>query len=145
MVKTEENSLKLENQICFALYSAANRMIRLYRPILKTLKLTYPQYLVMLVMWESYPVTVNGLGERLSLDSGTLTPLLKRLERLGYVSRKQSRLDKRQLMISTTKKGMSLKDKAAEIPFQIFCKSGLVESEAINLKKILEQISPNQS
>lgn len=109
-------ALLLDNQLCFALYSASLAMTKLYKPLLETLALTYPQYLVMLVLWERDGVTVSALGERLTLDSGTLTPLLKRLEQAGLLSRQRSTEDERQVLVSLTSEGCKLKTTAAAIP-----------------------------
>src|SRR5882762_7888585 len=103
---------RLDNQICFAVYSAAHAFNRIYKPLLDRLGLTYPRYLVMLVLWERDGVAVKEIGERLYLDSGTLTPLLKRLEQAGLVKRTRSTADERQVLISLTTQGESLKDKA---------------------------------
>ena len=107
-----EQLLRLDNQICFAVYSAAHAFNRVYKPLLDRLGLTYPQYLVMLVLWESDGVPVKDIGERLYLDSGTLTPLLKRLEQAGFLRRARSKDDERVVLISLTAQGHALKDKA---------------------------------
>lgn len=108
--------LRLDNQVCFALYSASLAMTKLYKPLLDTVGLTYPQYLVMLVLWERDGVTVSELGERLFLDSGTLTPLLKRLEAMGHIARIRDAEDERRVRISLTAQGRALRDKAEAIP-----------------------------
>lgn len=113
--------LRLDNQLCFALYGAANRMTRLYRPMLDALGLTYPQYLAMLVLWEASPRTVGALGEALDLDSSTLTPLLKRLEAGGLVTRDRDPEDERRVIIALTDKGRALRDQAVSIPEKLFC------------------------
>lgn len=115
-----------------------HRMMKIYRPLLSALGLTYPQYLVMLVLWEEEESTVSGLGERLQLDSGTLTPLLKRLEQGGLIQRKRNVDDERVVMVSLTKNGKQLRDKAKLIPEQIFCLSGIEEKQATQLKGILD-------
>lgn len=115
---------KLESQFCFALYSAAHAMMRSYRPLLEPLGLTYPQYLVMLVLWEEGEETVGGLAERMQLDSSTLTPLLKRLEALGLVARRRNPDNERQLVVSLTDSGRALQEKAKLIPAAILCASG---------------------
>ncbi len=109
-------ALALDQQLCFALYSAMTGVARVYRPLLKDLGLTYPQYLVMLVLWEQDEVTVSTIGERLFLDSATLTPLLKRLETAGLVARQRSDLDERQVIVSLTGAGRALKEKARALP-----------------------------
>ncbi|USQ97155.1 MarR family winged helix-turn-helix transcriptional regulator [Caulobacter sp. RL271] len=114
-------ALRLDNQLCFALYGAANRMTRLYRPLLDALGLTYPQYLVMLVLWERNPQTVGALGEALDLDSSTLTPLLKRLEAGGLVERRRDPEDERRVIVALTDKGRTLRDQAEAIPEQMIC------------------------
>jgi DNA-binding MarR family transcriptional regulator len=109
-------ALLLDNQLCFALYSASLAMTKLYKPLLESMGLTYPQYLVMLVLWERDGLTVSSLGERLTLDSGTLTPLLKRLEQAGLLLRQRATHDERQVLVSLTSEGRKLKTKAAAIP-----------------------------
>src|SRR5689334_2840208 len=113
--------LRLDNQLCFALYGAANRMTRLYRPMLDALGLTYPQYLAMLVLWEASPRTVGALGDALDLDSSTLTPLLKRLEAGGLVERTRDPEDERRVIVALTDKGRALRDQAVTIPEKLFC------------------------
>ena len=114
-------ALRLDNQLCFALYGAANRMTRLYRPLLDALGLTYPQYLAMLVLWERNPQTVGALGDALDLDSSTLTPLLKRLEAGGLVERRRDPEDERRVIVALTDQGRALRDRAAAIPEQMIC------------------------
>ncbi|XDD47225.1 MarR family winged helix-turn-helix transcriptional regulator [Leptospira sp. WS39.C2] len=114
--------------------------MKLYRPLLADIGLTYPQYLVMLVMWEEKETTVSKLGEKLELDSGTLTPLLKRLELAGYLQRTRSIEDERMVILSLTKNGKQLREKAKNIPEQIFCLSGIKENQAVQLKAILDEI-----
>jgi MarR family transcriptional regulator, organic hydroperoxide resistance regulator len=109
-------ALLLDNQLCFALYSASLAMTKLYKPLLDELGLTYPQYLVMLVLWEGDGLMVSELGQRLSLDSGTLTPLLKRLESAGLVSRLRNAADERRVHIHLTAAGRRLKSRAAKVP-----------------------------
>jgi DNA-binding MarR family transcriptional regulator len=108
--------LQLDNQLCFALYSTSLAMTKLYKPLLEELGLTYPQYLAMLVLWEQDGLTVSELGERLYLDSGTLTPLLKRMEAAGLVSRIRAVEDERRVHITLTAAGRKLKARAAKIP-----------------------------
>lgn len=119
-----EPPLKLDNQICFAIYSAAHAFNRVYKPLLDRLGLTYPQYLVMLVLWESEPLSVTALGQRLFLDSGTLTPLLKRLEAGGFITRRRNPRDERQVLIGLTPAGSALKAQASDIPEAICRASG---------------------
>ena len=112
----ERERMKLGNQLCFPLYAAARSVTGLYAPLLKPLGLTYTQYLVLLVLWEKDGVPVSHIGERLLLDNGTLSPLLKKMEREGYVERKRDRRDERIVMISLTRKGKALQEKAKNIP-----------------------------
>jgi DNA-binding MarR family transcriptional regulator len=111
-----DDLLKLDHQLCFALYSASLAMTKLYKPLLEELGLTYPQYLVMLVLWEQDDLMVSALGERLYLDSGTLTPLLKRLESSGLVLRTRDTQDERRVHVTLTPAGQQLKARAANIP-----------------------------
>lgn len=111
--------LRLDNQICFAVYSAAHAFNKVYKPLLDRLGLTYPQYLVMLSLWERDGVPLKDIGERLFLDSGTLTPLLKRLETAGLVKRTRSTEDERQVLIALTAQGQALKEKARSVPQSI--------------------------
>ena len=113
---TLDDMLKLDNQLCFAVYSTSLAMTRLYKPMLEKLQLTYPQYLVMLALWERDGEMVSELGERLSLDSGTLTPLLKRLEANGYLTRMRDAADERRVRITLTAAGRRLKARAADVP-----------------------------
>ena len=113
---TSPPALLLDNQLCFALYSASLAMTKLYKPLLAQLGLTYPQYLVMLVLWEQDGLTVSELGERLFLDSGTLTPLLKRLESSGLLARDRDAQDERRVRLSLTPQGLALRDAAEPIP-----------------------------
>ncbi|MBM9548865.1 MarR family transcriptional regulator [Leptospira sp. 201903074] len=133
--------LLLKNQVCFSLYSSMHRLMKIYRPLLAAVGLTYPQYLVMLVLWEEEESTVSGLGDRLQLDSGTLTPLLKRLEQGGFIQRKRNLDDERVVIVSLTKNGRQLREKAKSIPEQIFCLSGIEEKQAIQLKEILDHFA----
>src|SRR5437899_5887217 len=115
--------LLLGNQLCFAVYSTAHAFNRFYKPLLDRLGLTYPQYLVMLVLWEQDGVAVKEIGERLYLDSGTLTPLLKRMEAAGLVKRTRSTEDERQVLIALTPQGQALKEKARTVPQSILAAS----------------------
>ncbi|HEX8610535.1 MAG TPA: MarR family transcriptional regulator [Telluria sp.] len=118
------NMLALENQFCFALYSASHAMTKTYKPMLDRIGLTYPQYLVMLVLWEQDAILVKDIGARLFLDSGTLTPLLKRLEANGLLSRNRDPHDERQVRIVLTAQGQALRVQAEAIPEQVLCASG---------------------
>ncbi|GLR95141.1 MULTISPECIES: MarR family winged helix-turn-helix transcriptional regulator [Bradyrhizobium] len=126
--------LRLDNQICFAVYSAAHAFNRVYKPLLDRLGLTYPQYLVMLVLWERDDVPVKDIGEKLFLDSGTLTPLLKRLEAAHLVKRSRSREDERQVLIALTPQGYALKEKARAVPQSILAASDCSVSELVAMK-----------
>ena len=130
--------LLLSNQICFAVYSTAHAFNRVYKPLLDRLGLTYPQYLVMLVLWERDGPSVKEIGERLFLDSGTLTPLLKRLEAAHLVKRTRSKADERQVLVALTARGAGLRDKAkAVIPPAILAASGCSVGELSELQKSL--------
>lgn len=113
---SSDQALQLDKQLCFALYSASHAMSKAYKPHLDALGLTYPQYVAMLVLWERDGLTVSEIGERLYLDSGTLTPLLKRLESAGYISRLRDAADERRVLIQLTANGRKLKARAAPIP-----------------------------
>jgi DNA-binding MarR family transcriptional regulator len=126
--------LLLGNQLCFAVYSTAHAFNRFYKPLLDRLGLTYPQYLVMLVLWERDGVPVKDIGERLFLDSGTLTPLLKRLEAAHLVKRTRSTEDERQVLIALTSQGQALKEKARGVPQSILEASECSVAELVELK-----------
>jgi DNA-binding MarR family transcriptional regulator len=132
--------LGLDQQLCFSLYSTGLAMDKVYRKLLRPLKLTYPQYLVMLVLWERDGITVTGLGERLFLDSATLTPLLKRLESSGLVSRKRAAEDERQVIISVTARGRALSEKARDVQQAIFKAAQCSADELHEIKKQLESL-----
>ena len=134
------NCLKLENQLCFPLYAASKEIVRKYKPLLDELDLTYTQYIVMMVLWEEKELNVKTLGERLFLDSGTLTPLLKKLEDKKYIERKKSMSDERNLIIRITPKGENLKQEAKKIPEQIGKCINLNEKESIALYNLLYKI-----
>ncbi len=123
----------LDDHLCFALYSASHAFSRLYRPMLDALGLTYPQYLVMIVLWQQDGCSVGALGERLFLESNTLTPMLKRLEALGFISRSRDPRDERQVLISLTERGRALQAEAAGIPACAFEATGLDGEEAVRL------------
>jgi DNA-binding MarR family transcriptional regulator len=124
-----ELPLLLGNQLCFAIYSTAHAFNRVYKPLLKRLGLTYPQYLVMLVLWERDGLPVKDIGERLFLDSGTLTPLLKRLEAAGLIKRTRSTEDERQVLIALTSRGLALREKARAVPQAILAASACSVTE----------------
>ena len=129
-----DSPLLLGNQLCFAIYSTAHAFNRFYKPLLDRLGLTYPQYLVMLVLWERDGVPVKDIGERLFLDSGTLTPLLKRLEAAGLVKRTRSTEDERQVLVALTPQGQALKEKARGVPQSILEASECSVAELVALK-----------
>lgn len=124
----------LDDQLCFALYSTSLAMMRVYRGLLPKLGLTYPQYLVMMVLWEQDQLTVSDIGERLFLDSATLTPLLKRMETQGLVQRVRARSDERQVIISLTEQGHALKKEAAGIMPAVLCATACSVDEATSLR-----------
>src|SRR6476646_2347771 len=129
-----DQMLRLDNQICFAVYSATHAFNRVYKPLLDRLGLTYPQYLVMLVLWERDGVPLKDIGERLFLDSGTLTPLLKRMETADLVRRTRSTEDERQVLIALTPKGQALKEKARAVPERILASSACSIGELAAIK-----------
>ena len=128
-------SLHLESQLCFALYSASLAMTKIYKPLLNSIGLTYPQYLVMLVLWEEDGLIVSEIGDRLFLDSGTLTPLLKRLEATGLLARLRDTADERRVRIKLTSAGTRLKSRAADIPSCVHDITGCSLSELLSLSQ----------
>lgn len=134
------SQLLFENQICYPLYSAANALVRAYRPLLDELDITYLQYMVLMLLWQESSLNVKELGQRLRLDSGTLTPLLKRLESKGLVERKRSELDERVRIITITGLGRGLKRKARNIPHKLACSIGLPPQQGLELKQLCEQL-----
>ncbi len=135
------SALRLDQQLCFALYSASRATTAAYRPILDELGLTYPQYLVLLVLWEDEPITVRRLGERLQLDSGTLSPLLKRLESAGLLVRQRTPSDERSVEITLTDKGRDLERRAECIPQNLFAATDLTELELTNLRDAAQSLT----
>src|SRR5450830_266633 len=133
-------ALLLDNQLCFALYSTSLAMTKLYKPLLQALGLTYPQYLVLLVLWEQDDVSVSALGERLFLDSGTLTPLLKRMEAAGLLRRTRSSLDERRVQIALTPAGRALRDTAERIPACVLQQSQCSLPELLALTEQLKTL-----
>src|SRR5712691_4532184 len=129
-----DSPLLLGNQLCFAIYSTAHAFNRVYKPLLDKLGLTYPQYLVMLVLWERDGEPVRNIGERLFLDSGTLTPLLKRLEAAGLIKRTRSTQDERQVLIALTPQGQALQEKARSVPQSILAASACTVAELSAMK-----------
>ena len=132
--------LLLGNQLCFAVYSTAHAFNRFYKPLLDRLGLTYPQYLVMLVLWEQDGMSVKEIGERLFLDSGTLTPLLKRMETAGLLKRTRSSADERQVIVALTPQGEGLKEKARSLPPSILAASQCSVAELVALKNEVEAL-----
>lgn len=139
----ETDYLKLENQLCFPLYAVSKEIIKKYKPYLDKLDLTYTQYITMMVLWEEKKLTVKEIGQKLFLDSGTLTPLLKHLEKKGYIERIRSKQDERNLIISITQKGMNLKEKAKYIPGEVSKCLTLNNEESIKLYELLYKILKN--
>ena len=134
------DALKLENQLCFPLYACAKEVVKRYKPYLDELDLTYTQYITMMVMWEKKTVNVKELGENLFLDSGTLTPLLKKLEAKGYITRERSKDDERNLLVSITEKGDALKDDAIEVPYKMVQCVHLTKEEGQELFRLLHKL-----
>ena len=140
------DALKIEKQLCFPLYACAKEVVRRYRPFLDPLDLTYTQYIAMMVLWEQRSLTVKELGERLYLDSGTLTPLLKKLEAKGFITRRRSSEDERSLIVTVTEAGDDLREKAKDIPEQMTRVNVNLEPDEIRelyrmLYKLLSQVN----
>ncbi|WP_176083834.1 MarR family transcriptional regulator [Martelella sp. HB161492] len=147
-MNTDENNapsiaemMHLDNQICFSVYAAAHAFAHAYKPLLTPLGLTYPQYLVMLVLWESAALGVNEIGQRLGLDSGTLSPLLKRLEAAGHIVRKRADGDERRVVISLTPQGKALQKQAETVAAAIGRKTGCTIEDAVDLRNRLNLLS----
>jgi DNA-binding MarR family transcriptional regulator len=134
-------SLRLDDQLCFSLYAASRALTAMYTPLLAPLGLTYPQYLVMLVLWEADGQSVKTIGDRLALDSGTLTPLLKRLEVQGLVTRARSTTDERVVEIHLSTEGKRLKQRAKSIPEKLVCKMGVPVTDIARLRDELNAIT----
>jgi DNA-binding MarR family transcriptional regulator len=132
--------LRLDQQLCFALYSTSLAMTKIYKPLLAPLGLTYPQYLAMLVLWERDGLTVGELGERLFLDSGTLTPLLKRMEASGWLQRERATDDERRVIVSLTAEGRALRQKAKRVPLQLAQATHCSIDELTSLTQRLQQL-----
>ncbi|AYM04722.1 MarR family winged helix-turn-helix transcriptional regulator [Agrobacterium radiobacter] len=132
--KKMESLLRLDQQICFALYGAAHAFTRAYKPLLDPIGLTYPQYLVMMALWEKETSTVKALGEMLGLDSGTLSPLLKRLEHAGLITRKRGTVDERQVLVALTHKGANLKKEGVKIMAAIGSATGCGLEELVQIR-----------
>jgi DNA-binding MarR family transcriptional regulator len=138
---TDSEWLSLDRQICFSLHAASRAFNSVYRVILKDLGLTYPQYLVMLVLWEQGDLPVKKLGEQLRLDSGTLSPLVKRLEAAGLVRRERSTEDERSVRVHLTEEGTALRERALEVPPRIMAATGLDVAEILDLRARLERLT----
>ena len=132
--------LKLENQLCFALYACSREITKLYKPHLESLGLTYTQYITLLVLWEQDNIKIKQLGKILHLDSGTLTPLLNKLEKADIVTRIKDNNDERNVFVKLTVKGNEMKDKAKEIPAKVFCSKELSIDQAIDLREELKAL-----
>lgn len=137
------DTLKLENQLCFPLYACSKEVVKKYHPLLEKIDLTYTQYITMMVLWEEKDMNVKSLGEKLYLDSGTLTPLLKKLEKKGYIRRTRNTKDERNLIISITNKGEELKKACENIPKQIGGCIPLSKEESITLYQLLYKLLLN--
>jgi MarR family transcriptional regulator, organic hydroperoxide resistance regulator len=137
---SENQNLKVSRQLCFSVYSTAHAFNRFYKPILEPLGLTYPQYLAMLVLWDQDGLTVKEIGQHLHLDSGTLTPVLKRLQALGYVQRSRDLPDERQVRVTLTERGREIREQAAAGRREVVCALGRTEEQIQVLKRELDQL-----
>ncbi|NEZ40554.1 MarR family winged helix-turn-helix transcriptional regulator [Paenibacillus alvei] len=136
-----DDLLKLDNQLCFALYTASKEITKMYRPMLEKLQLTYPQYITLLALWETDNLTVKELGQRLSLDSGTLTPMLKRMEQQQLIERKRGAQDERQVFITLTPKGHELKSTASCIPAELVNKASSAHIPVDSLMRSIQELT----
>lgn len=136
--ETSDEYLKLDNQLCFPLYATSRMITRMYQPLLEKLGLTYPQYIVLLVLWEADSLSVKEIGERVQLNTNTLTPLLKRMQELKYITRVRSTEDERIVLVNLTKAGRDMKAKALEIPHQLIASLNYPADKAIELKRMLD-------
>ncbi len=136
-MRNKYSSLKLENQLCFPLYACSKGVTRMYKPMLDELDLTYTQYITMMVLWDCNKISVKKLGEKLYLDSGTLTPLLKKLEEKHYITRERSKIDERILEVSVTDEGMELRERALDIPQKMADSINLSHKESLQLYSLL--------
>lgn len=134
------DALKLENQLCFPLYATSKEIVKRYKPFLDEIDLTYTQYITMMLLWEHREMNVKELGKHLFLDSGTLTPVLKKLEQKGYLTRSRAKEDERILNVSITESGMQLRDKAIDIPQKIGSCVCLEKDEVLQLYQVLHKI-----
>lgn len=137
------NPLLLENQLCFPLYACSREVVKKYKPFLDDIGLTYTQYIAMMVLWEKKSINVKALGESLHLDSGTLTPLLKKMESQGLVTRNRSSEDERNLIVTLTKKGEDLREKAVDIPRKVGSCLKIDPAKALALRNILDEMLDN--
>lgn len=137
---TEFEMLKLENQLCFPLYAASRKVVSRYTPLLKPLGITYTQYIVFMVLWEELEISVGNLGKKLHLDNGTLTPMLKKMEDRGLITRNRDSQDERVVVVKLTEKGESLKELAKDIPKQMGACLSISDEDAKSLYKILYKI-----
>ena len=140
MMEIPDDEKRLEKQLCFAVYATAHAFTRAYKPILDKVGLTYPQYLVMLVLWEKAELPVKTIGEQLDLDSGTLSPLLKRLEQSGLIKRTRDSRDERQVIVSLTPKGRSMKSEASSIMIAIGKAAGCTLEELVEIRGALHKL-----
>ena len=140
MMEEKYESLKLGKQLCFPLYACSREMIKLYKPYLDELDLTYTQYITLMVLWEHKAMTVKALGQELYLDSGTLTPLLKKLEEKGFVTRRRSELDERNLIVTITEAGEALRDRTLHIPAEMTKCINLPREDIRELYRMLHQL-----
>jgi DNA-binding MarR family transcriptional regulator len=136
----DNDPLKLKNQLCFPLYACSKEVVRLYKPLLDDIGLTYTQYIAMMVLWEKDSVTIKELGDKLYLDSGTITPLVKKMEAQGLVTRTRSAADERSVIVELTDNGRKLRDKAADIPGKIVSCVPLADEEAKTLYSLLYKV-----
>jgi len=138
---TKFNNLLLKNQLCFSLYAATNAIVRYYRFYLKEIGITYPQYLVLITLWESNTSTASEIGSILKLDLPTITPILQKLEAMEFISRKRSEEDNRVIIVSLTKKGLDIEKIIAEIQNKVACKTHLSDTEFNKLKDTLNELT----
>ena len=136
----KKDTLKLDNQVCFSLYAASREVIKRYKPILSKYNLTYTQYITMLVIWEYKNISVKDIGKKLHLDSGTLTPLLKKLEGMELIKKYRDIEDDRIVIVEFTEKGMELKEKVSDVPMKLFCSVGLPKEKLLKLKENLDEL-----
>jgi len=132
--------LKLDRQLCFHMYASSRAVIKSYKPLLDEIGLTYTQYMAMIVLWEHRTVTVKEMGQRLLLDSGTLTPLLKKLEEKGLVSRRRSAADERNLIVTLTEKGLALREAAAEIPERMRLRMTMSDEDSAEVRRLARKV-----